>query len=54
MPRWFDDGERNREPPSWEPEPLELPIELPCVPEGRVLDEAPREVEPRLIVIDLV
>jgi len=56
MPRprfCFDDGERTRESPPWEPEPLQLPLELPRVPENRRHDDPPLDVESRVIVIDL-
>jgi hypothetical protein len=59
-PRSFDNSERTQQPPPWEPEPLQLPIELP---RGRddarrrrdERDEAPLDIaEPRVLVIDLV
>lgn len=54
MPARYDDShERNREHPSREPEPLQLPLDAPRsrTPERR--DEAPAENEFRVIVIDL-
>jgi hypothetical protein len=52
VPR-FDDGERLKQPPPWEPEPLEIPLELPRKPDDD-RDEGVVDVEARLIIIDLV
>ena len=50
----FDDSNRGRRFPEWEPEPLELPLELPRDPESRDEAPAPEDAEPRFVVIDLV
>jgi hypothetical protein len=55
MPAWFKDSlPRQRETPEWEPEPLELPLEMPRRPLLDRRDETPPEAESRVIVIDLV
>jgi hypothetical protein len=49
------DSERTHEPPAWEPEPLQLPLEVPRAPERRnIQDEGTAEREPCVVVIDLV
>jgi hypothetical protein len=54
MPLKCDERERSHEPPEWEPEPLELPIEGPFAPGGgRRDDNTPVDGEFRVIVIDL-
>ena len=54
MPARCEDGNREQrsKTPSWEPEPLQLPIELPRRPEP--VDDTPPAAESRVIVIDLV
>ena len=53
MPVRLDEQLRDGGRPTWEPEPLALPLELPRVPKDDGRDEAPSEAESRVIVIDL-
>ena len=52
------DSDRIPQTPVWEPEPLELPLELPLggprVPEELDRDDRPVDGDLRVIVIDLV
>lgn len=45
----FDDPQ----PPAWQPEPLELPLDLPRRPDPAADDEAPRsDRHERIIILD--